>query len=455
MNCHPQTCGLTYEEALAYFENYIANAILCGRLQGGLSVCGSDTNIPQGTQIVSCTQLEGLINDLLGEGKLNIPGIESLTFEYPNVFLVDQAGTTHTMDLTALAAKGVRQLALHDGGVLHLQLLDDTVLNVELEPFVQQVAERTKVLEGHADEKLNIILTLANGDQIIVNLGDQFTEMNELQQKVLKEILQLNQDAVLLALQTEAGKTRVTDMALDVDRAIVLTRGDGTQLRMDTTPLRKIDLGRDSPFEWNDKGELVFNPERIQWDVIKEITFDKDGLHLQLDNQCNELVIKIEDFVLALSGLIKIKVCEQGILTGDGTEENPLCVDLVRLIELLTDNSAEMDALLKKLIIELNRVSGPCEVDIQTVETDHTLVNTDNVILLGGGKLIINSASAKAGRQFTIVQTTTNKIDVTPVGVTITPPYLGTLTTAGVNAVVTLMCVSPTEYRLFGQTEEA
>ena len=451
-NCCPP--AMLPEWVGEHIERVINQKILCNEIQAGLLDCGSNV-MAGGTHVVRCDELSKLVDDAITSGEVAIPGIESLEFDGERITLIDQAGTSHQIDISSLADKTVASYSFDGKGTLTITLKDGTTQSADISEYVSATARLNRVLEGHADESLNVILTLADGEQVKINLGDQFKAMNDLQVSVLKEIMALNKQATLDALANAAAQNKITDIALDKDKNIVITTGDGEKVVLETADLRKIDIGRDSPFEFDENGNLIFNPERIAWKVIDEVSFDEEGLHIKLDNQCDEVVVSLEDFLKVLSGKVTVSVCDQGVLTGDGTEKNPLCIDIAKLIELLTNGTDAMDKLLKILIDAIQRVSEPCTVSMETVSDGYTLLNEDNVLLSTGGVLAVNTASAEKGRQFTIVQTTDKPVTITPIGVTVVPPYLGTLVTAGVNAVVTLMCEDKGKFRLFGQTKEA
>lgn len=451
-NCCPP--AMLPEWVGQHIERVINEKILCNEIQVGLLNCNGDV-MAGGTHIVRCEELSKLVEEAIAAGEIAIPGIESLSFDGTRITLVDQAGTTHQVDLSSLENKTVASYTFDGKGKMTLTLKDGTKHETDISNYVSATARLNRVLEGHADESLNVILTLADGEQVKVNLGDQFKTMNDQQVAVLKEILALNKQATLDALTSAAAKNAITSVSLDKNKNIVITTGDGKTVTLDTTDLRRIDIGRDSPFDFDSNGNLIFDPERIKWEVIKEVSFDDQGLHIKLDNQCDEVVVSLDDFLKVLSGKVTVAVCNQGIITGNGAKETPLCIDLAKLIALLTDGSSAMDKLIEKLIEAIMRVSEPCAVSVDTVGDGYTVVNDDNIILSTGGVLAVNKASAVKGRQFTIVQTTSKAVTVTANGVTIVPPYLGTLVTAGVNAVVTLMCEDTGKFRLFGQTTEA
>lgn len=451
-NCCPP--AMLPEWVGEHIERVINQKILCNEIQAGLLDCAGGV-MAGGTHVVRCDELSKLVDDAIKSGEIAIPGIESLEFDGERITLIDQAGTSHQIDISSLADKTVASYSFDGQGKLTITLKDGTTQSADISEYVTATARLNRVLEGHADESLNVILTLADGEQVKVNLGDQFKSMNDLQVSTLKEILELNKERTLEALANAAAQNKITDVSLDKDKNIVITTGDGQKVTLETADLRKIDIGRDSPFEFDDNGNLIFNPERIAWKVIDQVSFDEKGLHIKLDNQCDEVVVDLEDFLKVLSGRVTVAVCDQGIITGDGSTKNPLCIDIAKLIALLTDGSESMDKLLKILIESIQRVSEPCTVSMDTVADGYTLVNSDNVLLSTGGTLAVNVTSAVKGRQFTIVQTTDKPVTITGNGVTIVPPYLGTLVTAGINAVVTLMCEDKGKFRLFGQTKEA
>nr|QTZ82759.1 MAG: hypothetical protein [Enquatrovirus sp.] len=94
----------------------------------------------------------------------------------------------------------------------------------------------------------------------------------------------------------------------------------------------------------------------------------------------------------------------------------------------------------------------PCEMVTKEVGS-YTITNTDNVILSSGGTITI-PAGLSNGRMFTVIQTGTGKVTISPanVNVQVISPLDGSLTLAGANAVVSILIVG-SKAHVFGQTE--
>lgn len=93
----------------------------------------------------------------------------------------------------------------------------------------------------------------------------------------------------------------------------------------------------------------------------------------------------------------------------------------------------------------------PCEMNTNIVGS-YTITNNDNVILSNGGTITIPNGLPN-GRMFTIIQAGTGKVTLQGDGhIQVTAPLDGSLTLAGVNAVVSILIIN-NEARVFGQTE--
>lgn len=293
MNCgshHGQCgCGLTYEQALIYFENYVANALLCGKLQGGLNACDSDTVLPAGTSVVTCAQLQDKINELIEKDVINIPGIQSLEFDGERLTLVDQSGTSFQVDLTGLMDKAVENLQMLADGNLTLTLKDGTTFKIPLQEYLADLVKDASIKSGTLDQDGNLVLTLGDGETITINMD------------ALKKVY------------------------VERDGPII---GDGTE-----------------------ENPLDIDFSRVCWQVIESMHFTDEGLVIQIANQCDPVVLPLDEILAVLNN--KVQVCvdtEQGVITGNGSEGNCLAIDLAKLVDLLINNQT----LINNIAVALN-----------------------------------------------------------------------------------------------------
>lgn len=293
MNCgsHHGQCGccLTYEQALIYFENYVANALLCGKLQGGLNACDSDTVLPAGTSVVTCAQLQDKINELIEKDVINIPGIQSLEFDGERLTLVDQSGTSFQVDLTGLMDKAVENLQMLADGNLTLTLKDGTTFKIPLQEYLADLVKDASIKSGTLDQDGNLVLTLGDGETITINMD------------ALKKVY------------------------VERDGPII---GDGTE-----------------------ENPLDIDFSRVCWQVIESMHFTDEGLVIQIANQCDPVVLPLDEILAVLNN--KVQVCvdtEQGVITGNGSEGNCLAIDLAKLVDLLINNQT----LINNIAVALN-----------------------------------------------------------------------------------------------------
>lgn len=279
MNCGNNCgCSITYEELLQYLDSYIANALLCGKLQGGLNACESTTILPQGTGVVTCSQLKDLINDLIKDGEINIPGIEELKLDGTHLKLTDQAGKTWDVDLDGLLDRTVKDFKLTSEGQILLTLKDGTTFKIPLEEYLADLVKDASIKSGMLDQDGNLVLTLGDGETITINMD------------ALKKVY------------------------VERDGPII---GDGTE-----------------------EHPLDIDFSRVCWQVIESMHFTDEGLVIQIANQCDPVVLPLDEILAVLNN--KVQVCvntEQGVITGNGSEGNCLAIDLSRLISLVANDT--------------------------------------------------------------------------------------------------------------------
>ena len=279
MNCGNNCgCSITYEELLQYLDSYIANALLCGKLQGGLNACESTTILPQGTGVVTCSQLKDLINDLIKDGEINIPGIEELKLDGTHLKLTDQAGKTWDVDLDGLLDRTVKDFKLTSEGQILLTLKDGTTFKIPLEEYLADLVKDASIKSGMLDQDGNLVLTLGDGETITINMD------------ALKKVY------------------------VERDGPII---GDGTE-----------------------ENPLDIDFSRVCWQVIESMHFTDEGLVIQIANQCDPVVLPLSEILAVLNN--KVQVCvdtEQGVIAGNGAEGKCLSIDLSRLISLVANDT--------------------------------------------------------------------------------------------------------------------
>lgn len=276
MSCN-NGCGcMTPKQVTDYVENLVNQMLLCGAIQGGLFACGGKTILPTGTQVVTCDQLKDLINQLIIDGEIDIPGIEDFKLVGDTLQLIDQTGHQWDVDLASLAAKGVGDFQLGADGKLVITTKDGTTYDVDLAGYISQVI----------------------------------------------------------------GKAGITNGMLNQDYELVLTRGDGTQVTVDMTPLLPVVVACDGPLTGDGTKEnpLDLDLTKICWQVIESITFTDEGLVIQLANQCDPIVLPLDEIINILNNKVAVCVSDQGIITGDGTEGKCLSIDLDKLVELIIND---------------------------------------------------------------------------------------------------------------------
>jgi hypothetical protein len=279
MNCGNNCgCSITYEELLQYLDSYIANALLCGKLQGGLNACESTTILPQGTGVVTCSQLKDLINGLIKDGEINIPGIEELKLDGTHLKLTDQAGKTWDVDLDGLLDRTVKDFKLTSEGQILLTLKDGTTFKIPLQEYLADLVKDASIKSGILDQDGDLVLSLGNGDTVKVNMD------------ALKKVY------------------------VERDGPII---GDGTE-----------------------ENPLDIDFSRVCWQVIESMHFTDEGLVIQIANQCDPVVLPLSEILAVLNN--KVQVCvdtEQGVIAGNGAEGKCLSIDLSRLISLVANDT--------------------------------------------------------------------------------------------------------------------
>jgi hypothetical protein len=304
MNCGNNCgCSITYEELLQYLDNYIANALLCGKLQGGLNACDSTTILPQGTGVVTCSQLKDLINDLIKDGEINIPGIEELKLDGTHLKLTDQAGKTWDVDLNGLLDRTVKDFKLTSEGQILLTLKDGTEFPIDLAGYVADKVSGARWNSALINSEGKLIFSATDGTTLEVDLSGY--------------------------VQSETKKVNITGAIVGADGKVTLTKGDGTTVEFD------IATYFDSQMQTLKNGNIVSG----KLDADRNLVLTRaDGTTITVD----------------MDPLKKVYVERDSALTGDGTEENPLGIDLQKLAELLTGDADAWTVIMNAINNSLN-----------------------------------------------------------------------------------------------------
>jgi molybdopterin-binding protein len=298
-----------------YIQSVINQKIICNELQAGLLNCQGNVLAPA-TRIVRCEDLSALVEEAIQSGQIAILGIDSLTFDGTHIWLVDQAGVTHDINLASIAPQSLTSSALN----VSLTMRDGTVHVVDLTAAVTDAIAKKTLTNAVITKDSTLVLTLGDGSQVNV---------------VLKSLLT---DAQLVS-----GNVNSTG---DIE----LVRGDGTTVTIDANALRKVKIDRDSPFTGNgDDVPLNMDFSRVCWKVIDSITMDDRGLHIKIDNQCDAVTLPMSVIQQALADKISVCVSPSGFITGNGQSGACLDLDLQKIMNALVANANVMNTLINNL----------------------------------------------------------------------------------------------------------
>lgn len=372
MNCGNNCgCSITYEELLQYLDSYIANALLCGKLQGGLNACDSTTILPQGTGVVTCSQLKDLINDLIKDGEINIPGIEELKLDGTHLKLTDQAGKTWDVDLDGLLDRTVKDFKLTSEGQILLTLKDGTEFPIDLAGYVAGKVSGARWNSALINSEGKLVFSATDGTTLEVDLSGYVQSETK---KVNITGATVGADGKVTLTKGD-GTTVEFDIAtyvdsqmqtlkngnivsgkLDADRNLVLTRADGTTITVDMDPLKKVYVARDSALtgDGTEENPLDIDFSRVCWELFESIHFNDEGLVIQTNTQCEAFVVPLKEFLDTLNNKITVCVSDQGIITGTGKEGNCLGIDLQKLAELLTGDADAWSVIMNAINNSLN-----------------------------------------------------------------------------------------------------
>lgn len=139
------------------------------------------------------------------------------------------------------------------------------------------------------------------------------------------------------------------------------------------------------------------------------------------------------------------------VVSGDDFGRAVAVNPITNKVDVRVDNETVKVNNQNQLYVELPSV---CTSKIKRVTGAYTVVAANDETLLVDGGAITLPVDVQVGQQFTIVQTSATEVTLASSG-TITPPFQGSLTLAGENAVVTVLCVATNEFRVFGQTKGA
>lgn len=372
MNCGNNCgCSITYEELLQYLDSYIANALLCGKLQGGLNACESTTILPQGTGVVTCSQLKDLINDLIKDGEINIPGIEELKLDGTHLKLTDQAGKTWDVDLDGLLDRTVKDFKLTSEGQILLTLKDGTEFPIDLAGYVAGKVSGARWNSALINSEGKLIFSATDGTTLEVDLSGYVQSETK---KANITGATVGADGKVTLTKGD-GTTVEFDIAtyvdsqmqtlkngnivsgkLDADRNLMLTRADGTTITVDMDPLKKVYVERDSALtgDGTEENPLDIDFSRVCWEIFESVHFTDQGLVIQTNTQCDPVVVPLSEFLAILNNKITVCVSDQGIITGTGKEGNCLGIDLQKLAKLLTGDADAWTVIMNAINNSLN-----------------------------------------------------------------------------------------------------
>lgn len=374
-------CKIDYDQLLVYVESILNKKILCGELQPGLKSCSDEgaactTILPQGTGVVTCAELADLVERLIEEGDIAIPGIKDFKLDGFVLELTDQADKVWRVDLEALFDTLIKSIRLQDGKLIFTKR-DDTTWEVDLQPIIDEA----KLVSATIDANGNLVLESGDGSKITVDLGQS------------------------------AG--RITQLLLDGDYVLHAIRGDGSEIIVDLKRLKSVVVDPGSPIlgDGTEEDPLTFDPSRLCLHLIENVEWTEAGLVFTFTDECDPLIVPIGTITTALKCKVAICVADGSGLTGDGTAENPLDFDpatlsnekVTELIERLIDQLVEVlpDRLACKIQVCHNgnlAGSGTTE-DPLRVNIDP---RTDNLLQenAAGQLLVVLEAPADLSRQY-------------------------------------------------------
>lgn len=313
-------CKIDYDQLLVYVESILNKKILCGELQPGLKSCSDEgaactTILPQGTGVVTCAELADLVERLIEEGDIAIPGIKDFKLDGFVLELTDQADKVWRVDLEALFDTLIKSIRLQDGKLIFTKR-DDTTWEVDLQPIIDEA----KLVSATIDADGNLVLESGDGSKITVDLSQS------------------------------AG--RITQLLLDGDYVLHAIRGDGSEITVDLKRLKSVVVDPGSPIlgDGTEEDPLTFDPSRLCLHLIENVEWTEAGLVFTFTDECDPLIVPIGTITTALKCKVAICVADGSGLTGDGTAENPLDFDpatlsnekVTELIERLIDQLVEV-----------------------------------------------------------------------------------------------------------------
>lgn len=141
------------------------------------------------------------------------------------------------------------------------------------------------------------------------------------------------------------------------------------------------------------------------------------------------------------------------VVTGDDFGRAVKVNPITKRVDVIVDNETIEVNALNQLTVK-PQPSTVCKLNVKAVTGNHTVnARADEVLLVDGG-IVTLPADVEVGQQFTVVQYGQAEVTIASGGTTIAP-FQGSLTLAGENAVVTVLCVATNTFRVFGQTKGA
>lgn len=346
--------SIDYETLLVYVEQIISRKLLCGELQGGLLCCASDTVLPRGTRMVTCGELDGLVQEAIDDGSITLPDAGGVTLEDCVLTFTDHNGNEHSVNLapicdrilvsaminsdnelvltrgngetitTSLAQFGVDSIELEDG-TFRLTRADGTSETADLTPL--------KVTSVALTDDNRLILTFGNGsttevdltslrgictDESLAGAGTDCEDRMGVDTAWLRDTInQMLEDGELLCTDSSMTGTGADEDCLGVDTAWL----------------------RDTISQMLTEGELLETD-----DSLTGTGGDGDPLGVDEDWLNNHIQDAMDDGTINA----RVEVDTDTCLRGDGTPQNPLSISIACLADELFEparSSFYVDAL--------------------------------------------------------------------------------------------------------------
>lgn len=432
MSCR-KGCGSSLGNIELIVKDLIRQMIEDGRLQEGIIDC-EGKRLWRESAVVTCDILGHAVCQLAEEGALCFKEPESIVVDEGRICILFNDGSK-TCTSVALTDRYLKATSV-EGTVITLTMADNSTFKVDL-------GKMLKTITATAEE---------------TDAGYVFTGTNGATVTVPKMKVHNNGDGT--ATITDDGTsinvvTNPTKATKAQDGTVIVTNSDGSSV----TIQKPLTAGDGIVIE---DGVVKQAPQKCyQIDDLNDLPFTGVGIYCIKGTEATKNLPAGNYFQTG-------PVVDRGTTTNTFDWTGTATVSQGETIVTVSNFGVVWESTNDKGLTSDGRTptvewskwrrvdNTPCLLGVKTVDANYTATATDDVIIVSGTRTVELPADTPVGKVTTVVNADTGTTTLTgAAGVTVIPPYQGSLKVTGENAMVTVIKTSATQYRVTGQTEGA